>query len=81
MDQPQRYLICATNVTGYTLGFNIYIVGSVSPNTTISKDGQLATASFTVTSDNNGTSVRCTADNGDLLTRSTPVYAYAQGKW
>ena len=43
--------------------------------------GQLATCSFTVTSDNNGTSVRCTADDGTIFTRSTLVYAYAQGKW
>ena len=61
------------------MGFNI--PGNVSPNTTVSEGGQLATASFTVTSDNNGTRVGCTADNGDLLTSTIPVYAYAQGKW
>ena len=71
---------CATNVTGYSLIFSVS--GGVADVPTLMDlpgGGQLATTSFTVTSDNNGTSARCLADNGDLLTSATPVYAYAQG--
>ena len=71
---------CATNDAGYNiLSFNI--PAGIDDDTTVTDlpgGGQLATTSFTVTSDNNGTSVRCLAHNGDL-TSTTPVYAYAQG--
>ena len=71
---------CATNVTGYSLGFSILGgIPHVATVTDLPGGGWLATTSFTVTSDNNGTSVRCTADTGDLLTSTTPVYAHAQG--
>ena len=72
---------CATNVTGYILSFSIP-AGVAHDTTTVTdlpEGGQLATASFTVTSDNNGTSVRCIAENGELFTITTLVYAYAQG--
>ena len=72
---------CATNVTGYILSFSIP-AGIAHVTTTVTdllEGGQLAISSFTVTSDNNGTSFRCAADNGDLLTSTTPVFAYAQG--
>ena len=71
---------CATNVTGYQLSFTI--PAGVYDTTTVTDlpgGGQLATSSFTVTSDNNGTSLRCTADNGTIFTSTTLVYAYAQG--
>ena len=72
---------CATNVTGYTLGFSI-IPADVPHVTDLPGGGQLATCSFTVTSDNNGTaSVGCVADGGTDVQHTTPVFAYAQGKW
>ena len=71
---------CATNVTGYILSFNIpAIVDHIPTVTDLPEGGQLATASFTVTSDNNSTSIRCAADNGTIFTITTPVYAYVQG--
>ena len=66
-------------MAGTVLGFSI--LGGIPHDTTVTDlpgGGQLATTSFTVTSDNNGTIVRCLAHNGDL-TSTTPVYAYAQG--
>ena len=71
---------CATNVTGYELGFSI-IGGIPYDNTVTDLPGGdlLATASFTVTSDNNGTRVRCLADNGAVLMASDPGFAYGQG--
>ena len=71
---------CATNVTGYTLSFSI--PASVDDTPTVADlpgGGQLATTSFTVTSDNNGTIVRCLADNGAVLMASDPGFAYGQG--
>ena len=41
--------------------------------------GQLVTINFTVTSDNNATSIRCTADDGYNLKLTPQVYSYAQG--
>ena len=72
---------CAIDDTGYMLGFN---VPGVTPCDTTVTDlpggGQQATYSFKVTSGNNGTRVRCTADDGNNLLYHE-VYAYAQGKW
>ena len=66
---------CATNDTEYILSFSIPAgIAHVTTVTNLPEDDLLATTSFTVTSDNNGTSVRCTADNGDLLT-STTLYS------
>ena len=71
---------CATNVTGYELSFSIPAgIAHVTTVTDLPEGGRLATASFTVTSDNNSTRVRCIAENGDLLTSTTLVFAYAQG--
>ena len=66
---------CATNVTGYTLSFSIPGV-SFEPT----GDGHLMiTVTFTVTSDNNGTSVRCLADDGVDFKVIHLGFAYAQG--
>ena len=56
-------------------------VAHVTTVTDLPEGGLLALAitSFTVTSDNNGTSVICVAHNGTIITIITPVYAYAQG--
>ena len=73
---------CATNVTGLKLGFSIPAgVAHVTTPTDLPGGGQLATCSFTVTSDNNGTSTRCLAtENGGLpVDVSCPVNAYGQG--
>ena len=74
---------CATNinVTGYSLSFSIPAgVDDDDTVTDLPEGGQLATTSFTVTSDNNGTSVRCLATkNGGLPVVSDPGFAYAQG--
>ena len=73
---------CATNVTGYSLSFSIPAgVAHVPTVTDLPEGGQLATASFTVTSDNNGTSARCLAtNNGGLPVVSDPAgFAYGQG--
>ena len=73
---------CAIIDINVTLGFSVSKnTSAVTTVTDLPEGGQLATASFTVTSDNNGTSVRCIADDGTIFTRSTLVYAYAQGKW
>ena len=75
---------CATNVTGYTLTLSIP-AGVPLPNytastTDLSGGGKIAVVSFTVTSDNNGTSIRCIADDGfNIPLYTTLVYAYAQG--
>ena len=74
---------CATNVTGYILGFSIIPAG-IDDDTTVTdlpEGGRLATTSFTVTSDNNGTSVRCLATkNGGPPVVSDPAgFAYGQG--
>ena len=73
---------CATNVTGYILSFSI--AAGIDKNdavTDLPGGGQLATASFTVTSENNGAIVRClAANNGGLPVVSDPAgFAYAQG--
>ena len=73
---------CATNVTGYELSFSVS--GGVADVPTLMDlpgGGQLVTTSFTVTSDNNGTSVRCLAAyNGGLSVVSDPAgFAYGQG--
>ena len=72
---------CAINVTGYILSFSI--PAGVAHGTTVTdlpEGGELATSSFTVTSDNNGTSVRCLATNGGLPVVSDPAgFAYGQG--
>ena len=75
---------CATNVTGYTLSFSIPASVDDTPTVTnLPGGGQLATTSFTVTSDNNGTSVRCLATNNvgpGLPVVSDPAgFAYGQG--
>ena len=71
---------CVTNVTGYSLSFSVSGgVADVSTLMDLPEGGQLATTSFTVTSDNNGTSVRCLADDGTDIQLTTPVFAYAQG--
>ena len=75
---------CAINVTEYALGFNLIpasvACGEGSTVIDLPEGGRLATCSFKVTSDNNGTSVRCNA-NGNGLWSTERVYAYAQGKW
>ena len=73
---------CATNDAGYNiLSFNI--PAGIDDDTTVTdlpEGGRLATTSFTVTSDNNGTSVRClAANNGGLPVVSDPGFAYGQG--
>ena len=74
---------CATNVTGYSLSFSIpgeleLYLDTQNP----SEGGTLAAVSFTVTSDNNGTSVSCIADDGVNAPEFTAlVFAYAQGKF
>ena len=73
---------CATNVTGYTLSFSI--PAGIAHDTTVTDlpgGGQLATCSFIVTSDSNGTSARCLAtNNGGLPVVSDPAgFAYGQG--
>ena len=72
---------CATNVTGYELSFNNIIdVSTTSVN--LPGGGKLATASFTVTLESNGTSVRCLADTAEddaILHLTSLAYAYAQG--
>ena len=73
---------CTTNVTGYTLSFSIPAgVDDDDTVTDLPGGGQLATCSFTVTSDSNGTSVRCLAtNNGGLPVVSDPAgFAYGQG--
>ena len=72
---------CATNLTGYTLSFSYG--GSITvilKQTNLPSGGIIATATFMVTSVNNGTSVRCIADDKMNITLLTSfVYAYAQG--
>ena len=75
---------CATNVTGYILFFSIPAglgIDHVTTVTDLPEGGLLATCSYTVTSYNNGTSVRCLAtNNGGLLVVSDPAgLAYGQG--
>ena len=72
---------CATNLTGYTLSFSYG--GSITvilKQINLPSGGKMATATFTVSSTNNGTSVRCIADNKINLTLLTSfAYAYTQG--
>ena len=77
---------CATNVNEYTLSWSIIsadnnITHHSPPPTNLSEGGWLATCSFIVTSDNNGTSVRCYAEDGNGLLDTDEAFAYAQGKW
>ena len=65
---------CTTNCTRYTLSFSI--PAGIAHDTTVTDlpgGGQLATCSFTVTSDSNGTStsVRCLGRSGYLQWRAT----------
>ena len=65
---------CATNYK-YTLTFS-----SSNDVPLIQQEDQGgATASFIVTADNNGTSVRCIAYSGSTPLHTSLAYAYAQG--
>ena len=66
---------CATSDSSYSLDFSIPGVPFI-PSGDVNS---MITASFTVTADNNGTGVRCQADDGDDFQRTERVYAYAQG--
>ena len=75
---------CATNRTGYALTLNIPagvpLPGYTASITDLSGGGKIAVVSFTVISDNNGTGIRCIADDGiNIPLYTTLVYAYAQG--
>ena len=75
---------CATNLSGYTLTFSYD--GSVDvtlKQTNLPDGGRKITTTFIVTSDNNGTTVRCHADNDDTNQHiySSKVFAYAQGQY
>ena len=67
MDQPTATFTCAT------------IAKSTTTLLGLPGGGTLATVSFTVTSDNNGTSVRCAADDGIDFQLTPMIYAYGQG--
>ena len=72
---------CATNITGYHLQYSI--VPSVTKKEILASlpgGGELLTVIFTVTSDNNGSTVRCYAETDTKPLPETPiVHAYAQG--
>ena len=69
---------CATNVTGYILFFSIPAsVDHIPTVTDLPGGGLLATTSFIVTSDNNGTSGL--AEDATDIQFTTKVFAYAQG--
>ena len=72
---------CATNFTGYTLSFNyIFGGGSITPTfkeSNLTDGGIKVSTTFNVTSTNNGTRVRCIADdsvNIPMLTSLANVY-------
>ena len=69
---------CATNVTGYTLNFNT-IPNANTFTEELPGGGVLAYLTLNVTRENNGTKVRCSADNGTILISADSVYAYTQG--
>ena len=74
---------CATNVTGYILSFSISAsVDHIPTVTDLPEGGLLATCSYTVTSYNNGTSVRCLAtNNGGLPVASDPAGLLMDKVW
>ena len=73
------------NGTGYTLGFSLIpasvTCGEGSTVIDLPEGGRQATCSFTVTSDNSGTKVRCYADDRVEPIFTNTTFAYAQGKW
>ena len=75
---------CATNITEYTISFTLPAGISYHTETVDLEDAYgtvKVVARFTVTSGNNGTSVRCIADDGVNVPLYTKLeYAYAQGK-
>ena len=76
--------ICAINVTNLsgTLHMPVSGKGTVTGTTSSMRDGQLIVLvlSFIVTSNNNGSSVRCYFDNGIALEFAPgKAYAYVQG--
>ena len=76
---------CATNLTGYSLSFyHIFSGGSIIPTskqTNLPYGGIKITTTFIVTSANNGTGVKCIADDsGNRTTFTSLEYAYAQGQ-
>ena len=68
---------CAINLTGYTLRFTN---GGFDKETNLPGGGIKITKTFNVTSDKNGTSLRCYVhENPSII---TPLaYAYAQGQY
>ena len=75
---------CATNLTGYTLEFEYG--GSIDvtlKQTNLPDGGVKITTTFIVTSTNNGTTIRCHADNDgtNQHTYSSKVPVYAQGQY
>ena len=70
---------CATNVTGYTLAFSFNkAVVIIFKQINLPDGGIKVTTTFIVTSANNGTSVRCHADDDtNPLISTSKVYAYA----
>ena len=72
---------CATNVSKYTISFSLPPGISYHTERIDAAYGIKVVASFTVTSYNNGTSVRCVAYDGiDVPLFTKPEYAYAQGR-
>ena len=74
---------CATNLTGYTLTFSYGgSIAVIVEETNLPDGGIKVSTTFTVTNSLNGISVRCHADddmNPLVSTRTSKVYAYAQG--
>ena len=73
---------CATNVTGYTLNFDIPNVDQDVTRDSLPGGGQRATATFTATLDTNGTNVTCGALDGfTLVASTTAVQVFVQSKY
>ena len=71
---------CAINLTGYTLSFSY--AGSIDvvlEYTNLLDGGTKVTITFIVTSELNGTDVRCIADDGNIPFFTSLAYVYAQG--
>ena len=73
---------CATNLTGYTLTFSYSgSIDSTLKQTSLPDGGIKITATFIVTSANNGTSVSCMTHLNNVFKEISDLsYVYVQGK-
>ena len=71
---------CGTNISGYSLSFSIPagIIYVTSVMDLLPED-RLATITFIATAATNGTSIRCSADDGNVLHFTEAAYVYVQG--